>query len=98
MRILFCCMGNICRSPTAEGVVRARLERARLADRVELASAGTHAHHVGSRADPRAQAAAAARGFDLSRIRARRVTDDDFVRYDRIYAMDHDNLRTLQRS
>lgn len=98
MRILFCCMGNICRSPTAEGVVRARLEAAGLADRVELASAGTHAHHIGSRTDPRAQSAAAARGVDLSRIRARRVSDDDFIRYDLIYAMDRDNLRNLERS
>lgn len=98
VRILFCCMGNICRSPTAEGVVRARLDTAALADRVELASAGTHAHHIGSRTDPRAQAAAAARGVDLSRIRARRVTDEDFVCFDRIYAMDRDNLRNLQRS
>lgn len=98
VRILFCCTGNICRSPTAEGVVRAKLEGAGLADRVELASAGTHAHHVGSRTDPRAQAAAAARGVDLSQIRARRVTDEDFARFDRIYAMDRDNLRNLQRS
>ncbi|MDP3873231.1 MAG: low molecular weight protein-tyrosine-phosphatase [Pseudomonadota bacterium] len=98
LRILFCCMGNICRSPTAEGVVRARLDIAGLAERVQLASAGTHAHHIGSRTDPRAQAAAAARGIDLSRIRARRITDEDFVRYDRIYAMDRDNLRNLQRS
>ncbi len=98
MRILFCCMGNICRSPTAEGVVRVRLEATGLADRVEVASAGTHAHHVGSRTDPRAQAAAASRGIDLSRIRARRVSEEDFHRYDRIYAMDRDNLRNLERS
>lgn len=98
MRILFCCMGNICRSPTAEGVVRAKLDAAGLLDRVDVASAGTHAHHVGSRTDPRAQSAAAARGIDLSRIRARRVSDEDFVCYDRIYAMDRDNLRNLQRS
>lgn len=91
-------MGNICRSPTAEGVVRDRLEQAGLADRVEVDSAGTHAHHVGSRTDPRARTAAAARGVDLSGIRARRVSDEDFVRYDRIYAMDRDNLRNLQRS
>lgn len=98
MKILFCCMGNICRSPTAEGVVRARLEAAGLAGRVEVASAGTHAHHIGCRTDPRALAVAAARGVDLSRIRARRVSADDFVRYDLIYAMDRDNLRNLERS
>lgn len=97
MKILFCCMGNICRSPTAEGVVRARLEAAGLAERVDVDSAGTHAHHVGSRPDPRASAAAAARGVDLSRIRARKVDSEDFLRFDRIYAMDRDNLRNLER-
>lgn len=75
-----------------------RLDAAGLADIVVVESAGTHAHHVGSKPDPRAQAAAAARGVDLSSIRARRVSDEDFVVYDRIYAMDCDNLRNLQRS
>ncbi len=98
MRILFCCMGNICRSPTAEGVVRARLEAAGLGGRVDVASAGTHAHHLGSRPDKRALEVAAARGVDLSRIRARRVSADDFLQYDLIYAMDRDNLRNLERS
>lgn len=97
MRILVCCMGNICRSPTAEGVLRLRLEAAGLAEAVVVDSAGTHAHHVGSKPDPRAQKAAATRGVDLSRIRARRVSEEDFVQYDRIYAMDRDNLRNLQR-
>ena len=98
MKILFCCMGNICRSPTAEGVVRARLEAAGLHERVEVASAGTHAHHVGSKPDPRAAAAAASRGVDLTRIRARRVDGADFAQFDLIYAMDRDNLRNLERN
>ncbi|MGC4403254.1 low molecular weight protein-tyrosine-phosphatase [Methyloversatilis sp. MC4-4] len=98
MKILFCCMGNICRSPTAEGVVRARLEAAGLHERVEVASAGTHAHHVGSKPDPRAAAAAASRGVDLAGIRARRVDVADFMQFDLIYAMDRDNLRNLERN
>ncbi|MBU0600821.1 MAG: low molecular weight phosphotyrosine protein phosphatase [Gammaproteobacteria bacterium] len=97
MKILVCCMGNICRSPTAEGVLRARVEAAGLAHRIDIESAGTHAHHVGSKADPRAMAAAHARGVDLSGIRARRVGVEDFIRFDRIYAMDRDNLRNLER-
>jgi protein-tyrosine phosphatase len=97
MKILFCCMGNICRSPTAEGVVRARLEAAGLASRVLVESAGTHGNHAGSRPDPRASAAASMRGFDLSCIRARRVEEADFERFDRVYAMDRDNLRLLER-
>lgn len=98
MKILFCCMGNICRSPTAEGVVRARLEAAGLAGQVAVDSAGTHGYHAGGRPDPRAIAAAASRGVDLSDIRARRVEAVDFERFDRVYAMDRDNLRNLERT
>lgn len=98
VRILVCCMGNICRSPTAEGVMRARLESAGLARRICVESAGTHAYHVGSRPDPRALAAAAARGIDLAAIRARKVSAEDFERFHRIYAMDRDNLRNLERA
>lgn len=95
VRILFVCMGNICRSPTAEGVVRAHLERAGLAADVELDSAGTHGYHIGKAPDDRARKAAATRGYDLSALRARRVADADFARYDRILAMDRDNLAEL---
>jgi protein-tyrosine phosphatase len=91
-------MGNICRSPTAEGVVRAHVERAGLADRVELDSAGTHAYHVGEPPDPRSQKAAARRGYDLSRLRARRVKEADFLRFDLILAMDRDNLSLLVKA
>jgi protein-tyrosine phosphatase len=90
-------MGNICRSPTAEGVVRVHLERAGLAADVELDSAGTHGYHIGKAPDDRARKAAAMRGYDLSALRARRVSDLDFVRYDRILAMDRDNLDELRQ-
>ncbi|UZD56172.1 low molecular weight protein-tyrosine-phosphatase [Caldimonas aquatica] len=94
--VLFCCMGNICRSPTAEGVMRAYLERHGWAGRVHLDSAGTHGWHVGAPPDPRAQRHAAARGYDLSRLRARRVEVADFVRFDLVLAMDEENLAALR--
>lgn len=96
LRVLFVCMGNICRSPTAEGVFRAHVERAGLDTQVEVDSAGTHGYHVGSAPDPRAQAAARQRGYELSGLRARRVTEADFRRYDLILAMDRDNLSLLR--
>jgi protein-tyrosine phosphatase len=95
IRILMVCMGNICRSPTAQGVFESLLARSALAEFVEVDSAGTHAYHVGASPDPRAQAAAAARGFDLSHQRARRVRPEDFERFDYIVAMDADNLAEL---
>ena len=95
-RILFVCMGNICRSPTAEGVMRKLLSGHSLADAVELDSAGTHAYHVGEPPDDRAVAAALARGIDLTDLRARRVEPADFERFDYILAMDADNLQRLQ--
>lgn len=98
MEILFVCMGNICRSPTAEGVVRAYVEKAGLGERVKLDSAGTHGYHVGSPPDQRAQRAAARRGYDLSRLKARRVRDADFLRFDLILAMDRDNLALLRQA
>lgn len=98
VRILFVCMGNICRSPTAEGVVRAHVERAGLAAVVEIDSAGTHGYHIGKAPDDRARTAATARGYDLSALRARRVSDFDFVRFDRILAMDRDNLDLLRQA
>lgn len=97
MRILFVCMGNICRSPSAEGVFR-RVLQTRAPDlQVEIDSAGTHEYHVGSAPDRRAIAAASRRGIDLSSLRARHVSDEDFERFDLILAMDEDNLRELQR-
>lgn len=94
--VLFVCMGNICRSPTAEGVFRYHVEGAGLADHIEIDSAGTHAYHVGEPADRRARAAAERRGMSLDGIRARRVSRDDFERFDYILAMDEDNLARLK--
>ena len=96
-RILFVCMANICRSPTAEGVVRHFVERSGLAGRVAVDSAGTHGYHVGEAPDPRAQRAAARRGYRLSSLRARRVSERDFGEFDLILAMDRNNLESLQR-
>lgn len=96
--ILLVCMGNICRSPTAEGVLRALVEREGLDAWLEIDSAGTHGYHVGEPPDERAHRAAMRRGYDLSQLRARRVSDADFVRFDRILAMDMDNLSLLERA
>jgi protein-tyrosine phosphatase len=93
--ILFVCLGNICRSPTAEGVFRARASRAGLADRLEIDSAGTGDWHVGQPPDRRAIAAAASRGYDLGSLRARQVVVSDFHRFGHIFAMDRANLREL---
>jgi protein-tyrosine phosphatase len=94
--ILFVCMGNICRSPTAEGVFRYYAEQAGLADRLHIDSAGTHAYHVGEPADHRARAAAERRGMSLDGIRARRVSAHDYEYFDYIIAMDEDNLAHLR--
>jgi len=96
-RVLFVCMGNICRSPTAEGVVRAQAERMGVAHAFEFDSAGTHGYHIGNAPDARASEAAARRGYDLSRLKARQVNDYDFVRFDRILAMDRENLALLRQ-
>ncbi len=95
-RVLMVCMGNICRSPTAEGVLRAKLQAAGLQRWVEVDSAGTHGFHVREAPDPRAQRHAAKRGYDLSALRARRVVAEDFERFDHVLAMDGDNLAFLR--
>lgn len=94
--VLFVCLGNICRSPTAEGVFRHRLQQAGLADQVRVDSAGTGAWHVGKAPDERARQAAAGRGYDLSPLRARQVRSHDFEDFDLILAMDQSNLQDLQ--
>jgi low molecular weight protein-tyrosine phosphatase len=94
--VLFVCLGNICRSPTAEGVFRQLLAQEAPELRVEVDSAGTADYHIGNPPDLRSQRAALARGIDLSGLRARQVTPDDFARFDLILAMDRDNLRELQ--
>ena len=95
MRILFVCMGNICRSPTAEGVFR-HLLTAQPDLLIEVDSAGTHDYHVGAPPDARSVAAARRRGIDLSGLRARMISAEDFERFDLILAMDEQNLRELQ--
>jgi protein-tyrosine phosphatase len=95
VRLLFVCLGNICRSPTAEGVMADLLRAERMEDRVEIDSAGTGAWHLGSAPDARAAAAASARGVTLAGA-ARRVTAEDFERFDLILAMDAANLRDLR--
>jgi protein-tyrosine phosphatase len=97
MRVLFVCLGNICRSPTAEAVMRQRLQQAGLAERIEVDSAGTGDWHIGKAPDSRTQEAARHRGYDLSSLRGRQVSADDFARFDLILAMDAANLGDLQR-
>lgn len=97
MRILFVCMGNICRSPTAEGVFRHVLAAQAPDLPIEIDSAGTHDYHVGDAPDRRAIAAAKRRGIDLSALRARMVATEDFAHYDLILAMDEENLQELRR-
>ncbi|MGU7816021.1 low molecular weight protein-tyrosine-phosphatase [Burkholderia sp. AW49-1] len=95
--ICFVCLGNICRSPTAEGVMRHQVEAAGLADRIAIDSAGTGDWHVGEPPDTRAQAAASTRGYDLSALRARQVSAVDFERFDLLLAMDEANFAELRR-
>lgn len=97
LRVLMVCLGNICRSPTAEAVLRHRLVAAGLSDRVEVDSAGTGGWHAGDPPDARAQRHALLRGYDLARLRARRVAESDFERFDLLLAMDEDNLAELER-
>ena len=96
-RVLFVCTGNICRSPTAEGVFRAHVERAGLAERIAVDSAGTHSYHIGDPPDPRAIAHARRRGYDLSALRARQVKAGDFERFDLILACDRGHHGLLRR-
>lgn len=96
-RILFVCMGNICRSPSAEGVVRKIIKDNGLESIFKVDSAGTHGYHVGEPPDPRTCEAALRRGIDLSGKRARKVVPEDFERFDLLLAMDRDNLALLQR-
>lgn len=91
VRVLMVCMGNICRSPMAEGVLRQRLAERLPELTVHVDSAGTHGYHAGSPPDERAQAAARRRGIDISMIRSRLVCDDDYASFDLILAMDEDN-------
>src|SRR3712207_597159 len=95
-RLLFVCLGNICRSPAAEGVMRALVERAGLADEFVIDSAGTGGYHIGDLPDPRMREAGAKRGYDFS-SRARQLSVDDFDRFDGIYVMDDSNRAAALR-
>ena len=95
IKVLFVCMGNICRSPTAEGVFNKLIKEAQLEDFFVLDSAGTHAYHINEAPDLRAQKAARERGIKLSHLRARKVTMGDFEDYDYLLAMDDENYEIL---
>lgn len=95
--ICFVCLGNICRSPTAEGVMRHQVAAAGLDGAIKIDSAGTGDWHVGEAPDARAQQAARARGYDLSALRARQIGDADFERFDLVLAMDGANLAALRK-
>jgi len=97
-KILFVCTGNICRSPTAEGVMRHLVQNANLEPMIEIDSAGTSSYHVGEAPDERSQAAAMNRGIDISKLRARTVKIEDFAYYDYILAVDKENYAILQKS
>lgn len=95
-RILFVCLGNICRSPAAEGVMRALVEKRRVADRFEIDSAGTYSGHAGDLPDSRMRAAASRRGYNLTH-RARPIRESDFAKFDRIIVMDDYNYESVHR-
>ena len=95
VKVLFVCMGNICRSPTAQGVFEQLVEIHGLSELVLVDSAGTHAYHVGEQPDQRAAQAAARRGIDMSSQRARRVSEADFDEFDLVVAMDRANYEDL---
>lgn len=96
VKVIFVCMGNICRSPTAEGVFRHLINSAGLEQKIIIDSAGTHAYHIGNPPDLRSQGAALKRNIDLSTQRARKVTVKDFSDFDYVLAMDNNNLADLQ--
>lgn len=96
VKILFVCMGNICRSPTAEGVFTQLVSEQGFEEKIGIDSAGTHAYHTGEAPDSRAQQSALKRGIDISSLRARKATAKDFERFDYVIAMDYDNLSHLE--
>jgi protein-tyrosine phosphatase len=98
IKVLFVCTGNICRSPTAAGVMRQLVRAAGLEHALQVDSAGTHGYHVGDCPDLRSQAAARARSYDLSRLRARQIDVRDFAEFDHVLAMDREHLEVLRRA
>lgn len=95
-KVLFVCMGNICRSPTAHGVMQHKVDGRELNHLIEIDSAGTHAYHVGEQSDERSRALAASKGVDMEYIRARKIADSDYHEFDYILAMDTDNLALIE--
>lgn len=96
IKVLFVCMGNICRSPTAEAVFRHYVEQDALSEKIHIDSAGTHDYHIGEAPDARTQRAAKQRGYDMSQLRGRQVVAEDFKRFDYVLAMDEANLSILE--
>ncbi|WP_341582119.1 low molecular weight protein-tyrosine-phosphatase [Marinobacter metalliresistant] len=96
VKVLFVCLGNICRSPSAEGVFRALVEQAGLAEKIDIDSCGTGHWHIGKRPDARAQEAARRRGIDISGLRARQFSPGDLDSFDYVLAMDHQNLADIK--
>jgi len=97
VKVLFVCTGNICRSPTAEGVLRAQIAAAGLSNQITVDSAGTHAYHIGERPDPRSTQTALDHGVDLRSQRARQVLREDFDRFDLLVGLDRGHILQLQR-
>ncbi len=96
VKVLMVCMGNICRSPTADGVMTALVKKMGLQNQIMVDSAGTHAYHIGEQSDSRSRAKAKERGIDLDYIRARKVNVSDFTTFDYILAMDEENYQNLK--
>jgi len=95
VKILFVCMGNICRSPTAQGLFQQMIREQGLDKRILVDSAGTHSYHIGNPPDSRSQAVARRRGIDLSKLRSRRLVRDDFIKFDYLLGMDSDNIADM---
>ena len=95
VKVLFVCMGNICRSPTAHGVFQALVNEQGLDDSIFVDSAGTHSYHIGSPPDPRSQSTARSRGLDISGLRARRFVSSDFTGFDYLLGMDQGNIADM---
>ncbi len=95
-KVLFVCMGNICRSPTAHALMQHKVDQRGLSSQIEIDSAGTHAYHIGEKSDQRSRALAQSKGVDMEMIRARKVSVLDYDKFDYVLAMDEDNLHLLE--